>query len=75
MHIHKSSNNAPKKSNLPRNALMLMFSVLVLVAINFHIQKPALVFGGAVAVVLVHLALAGGFVHIVSANKKHFYEE
>ncbi|MCP4419479.1 MAG: hypothetical protein GY805_22940 [Chloroflexi bacterium] len=48
---------------------------IILIGINYHVRNPAVVFGGAIMVIVVHLALAGGVAHIVSALKKRFHGE
>ncbi len=75
MHSQKSPHTEPKKSNLVRNAFFLVLAVIILIGINFHIQNPVLVFGGAITVVLAHLAIAGGLAHIIPMLKRYFHGE
>ncbi len=70
-----SPKTEPEKSNLIRNAFFLVLAVIILLAINFHIQNPILVYGGATTVLLVHLAIAGGLAHLIPTLKKYFHGE
>ena len=75
MNTYNFQDPAQKKSNLPRIVFFLVVTVIVLIGINYHVQNPVLVVGGAITVVLVHLAIAGGLAHIVPVLKKRFNGE
>ncbi len=55
--------------------LIILAAIIILIGINYHVQNPVVVVGGAITVIVVHLALAGGVAHIVPALKKRFHGE
>ncbi len=75
MDSHSSPHAAPKKSKILRNILFLLVAVIVLIALYYHLQNPILVLGGAVTVILAHLAIAGGAAHIIPILMLRFHGE
>ncbi len=75
METQSSQDATPKKSRIPRNIMLVVAAAIALIAINYHIQNPILVYGGAITVILAHLAIAGGVAHIVPALRKRFHGE
>ena len=60
-----SSENSDKSENTPakfaKYASIAVFIVILLIAINVHLQNPVLVFGGGTAIVVAVLAHVGVF--------------
>ncbi len=55
--------------------LLFLTAVIILIGLNYHIQNPVVVVGGAITVIVVHLALVGGAAHIIPTLKKRFHGE
>ncbi len=56
-----------------RYALILVFIVIVLIAINAHLQNPVLVFGGGAAIivaVLAHLGVLAGLMKMLASRRE-----
>jgi len=75
MESQNSQEDTPIKSKIPRNIVISVGVLIALIALNYHIKNPVLVYGGAIAVVLIHLAIVGGLAHIVPALRKRFQGE
>ena len=52
---------------------LILAIITILISLNYHIQNPVAIWGGAVTVVIIHLAIAGGAAHIVPAVRKHIH--
>ena len=75
MNTKNQPHEVPKKSNLLRNIFFLIVAVIVVIGLYYHLQNPILVIGGAIAVILVHLPIAGGLAHIIPIFKKRFHRK
>ncbi len=58
-----------------KSFLLILTAVIILIGINYHIQNPVVVFGGAITVIVAHLVLAGGAAHAIPALRKRFHGE
>ncbi len=65
----------PKKFKIPRAIMLVACAVTAPIASDDHIQKPILVYGGAITIVLVHLVITSGVVHSVPPLRKQFHGE
>ena len=75
MNTKNQPHEVPKKSNLLRNIFFLVIAVIVLLVLYYHLQNPILAIGGAIAVILTHLVIAGGLAHIIPAFRKRFHRK
>ncbi len=75
MHSHNHTHTTPKKSNTLRNIFYLVIAIIILIGLYIHLQIPVLVIGGAITVILVHLAIVGGLAHLIPTLKKRFHRE
>ena len=58
-----------------KNILFLVAAVIILIGLYYHIQNPVVVVGGAITIIVAHLAIAGGAAHIIPTLKKRFHGE
>ncbi len=76
MHSHNHLHTVPKKSNMLKNILFLVGVVIILIGLfYYHVQNRTLVIGGAITIIVAHLAIAGGAAHIIPTLKKRFHRE
>ncbi len=64
MHPQKNTNRTHNKSATIKHFALLVLGLIVLVGLYIHVQNYTTVVSGAIVLVVAHIAVAGGFIHL-----------